>query len=97
MVKNNLRKIDIVKILSNKTGYSQSFSKKLVNDFTNSLILNIKRENLHLKNIGKFNKIYKKERIGRNPKTKEPFMIKSRFSISFIPSKRLLNTLNNLK
>ena len=54
----------------------------------------IKTNNLYLKNIGSFKLISKKERVGRNPKTKENFIISSRRSISFKVSKNLINILN---
>ena len=38
--------------------------------------------------------ISKNERIGRNPKTKEQFLIKKRKSISFISSKNLTKIIN---
>ena len=52
--------------------------------------------NFTLKNIGSFKKKDKKERIGRNPKTKEEFIIHSRKSISFTSSTKLLEKLNKL-
>ena len=39
----------------------------------------------------------KKERIGRNPSTKETFTISSRKSLSFIPAKRLSKIINQQK
>ena len=54
MFKKNLKKIDLAKRLSNKTGYSVNFSKKLINDLVEIIVLNIKKENLTLKNIGTF-------------------------------------------
>ena len=89
MVNNNLKKIDIIKNLSIKTGFPMSFSKRLINDLIHVLINNIKEGNLNLKNIGTFKIINKKERIGRNPKTKEKFIISSRNSLVFITSKNL--------
>ena len=38
--------------------------------------------------------IYKKERLGRNPKTGEDFIISKRYSISFKPSKNLTKSIN---
>ena len=38
--------------------------------------------------------MHKKERLGRNPKTREEFIISSRKSISFTISKKILNNLN---
>ena len=96
MFKKNLKKIDLAKRLSNKTGYSVNFSKKLINDLVEIIVLNIKKENLTLKNIGSFKKKNKNQRIGRNPKTKEEFIINSRKSISFTSSSKLLMKLNKL-
>ena len=94
MKKNNLTKIDIAKELSKKTGYSLELSKILINNLLIVLISSIKKNKLSLKNIGTFRLINKSERIGRNPITKENFVITSRKSISFISSKKLLRVVN---
>ena len=94
MKKNNLTKIDIAKELSKKTGYSLELSKILINSLLIVLISSIKKNKLNLKNIGTFKLINKSERIGRNPITKENFVINSRKSISFIASKKLLSVVN---
>tara|TARA_X000000950_G_scaffold168742_1_gene205955 strand:+ start:80 stop:373 length:294 start_codon:yes stop_codon:yes gene_type:complete len=85
----NLKKVDLINNLSIKTGFSSNLSKKLVNDLIEIIINNIKENNFNLKNIGTFKIIYKKERIGRNPKTKEEFLISSRKTLSFIASKKI--------
>ena len=87
---NNLKKIEIIKNLSNKIGFSQNISKKIVNDLIDIIIENIKNDNMNLKNIGNFKLIIKKERLGRNPKTKEEFTITPRKSVSFTASKNIL-------
>jgi nucleoid DNA-binding protein len=92
--KNNITKIDIAKELSKKTGYSLELSKILINNLLIVLISSIKKNKLNLKNIGTFRLINKSERIGRNPITKENFVITSRKSISFISSKKLLSVVN---
>ena len=94
MLKKEFKKIDLVKDLSLKTGYSQNYSKKIVDDLIDIFIQNIKSGNLNLKNIGSFNLINKKERVGRNPKTKEEFIITSRISLSFTTSKKIIDALN---
>ncbi len=96
MLKKDYKKIDLVKDLSLKTGYSQSFSKKIVEDLINIFIQNIKSGNLNLKNIGSFKLLTKKERVGRNPKTKEEFIITSRKSLSFTTSTKIIDTLNKI-
>ncbi len=94
MTKKNITKIEISKILSQRTGLSLLYSKKILNDLIQIIIKQVKNNNLILKNIGTFKIISKNERIGRNPKTKEEFLIKKRKSISFISSKNLSKIIN---
>ena len=94
MSKKKITKIIIAKNLSLKTGFSISFSKKLIDDLISSITESIKTEKLNLKNLGTFKIINKKERKGRNPKTKEQFVITARKTISFTPSKKILLKLN---
>ena len=96
MYKKNLKKENLIKNLSSQTGFSHSLSKKLVNDFIEIIISNIKIDDLSLQNFGSFRLISKKKRFGRNPKTREEFIISSRKSISFTVSKKILNNLNSL-
>jgi len=97
VINKNLTKIDISKNLSKKRGYSVNFSKKIVDDLITILITQLKEKNLIIKNLGTFKLISKNQRIGRNPKTKEKFIINKRKSVSFIASKNLLKTLNDLQ
>ena len=94
MRKKNLRKIDIVKNLSISTGYSFRLSNKLIDDLILILLENINKEKLNIKNLGTFRKIFKNKRIGRNPKTKEEFIISARNVISFNPSKTISKEIN---
>ena len=94
MFKINLTKIDLINKLSFITGYSKIFSEKLVNDLVEIIVQNIKSDNFRLKNVGTFKLLQKKERIGRNPKTKEEFLITSRKQISFTPSKKITENIN---
>ena len=91
---NNYKKEDLTKYIRNKIGFSNLYSKKIVEDLILIFTNTIKTNNLNLKNIGSFKLISKKERVGRNPKTKENFKISSRRSISFKVSKNLINILN---
>jgi integration host factor subunit alpha len=93
----NLTKNEIIKNLSIKTGFSVQLSKKIITNLLNILSLIIKNNALKLKGIGSFKLIKKKERIGRNPKTRKEYIISARNSVSFISSKKLLNLLNKNK
>ena len=96
MFKGTLKKIDIVKVLKIKTGYSFRFCEKIINDLLEIFINEIISGNLNLKNVGSFNLIHKKKRMGRNPRTKEEYLISSRKTINFKPSKKITNKLNNI-
>jgi|MDTC01.3.fsa_nt_gb integration host factor subunit alpha len=93
-VSKNLTKDDISINISKITGFSKSISKKIINDLLDILSKNIKHNHTILKNFGSFKIIKKKERFGRNPKTKENFLINSRNTIKFVVSGKLKNTLN---
>ena len=89
MHRKNLKNIDIVNNLRNSTGFASNLSKKLIDDLIEIIIQSIKSGHLNLKNIGTFKVINKNQRIGRNPKTNEEFIITSRNSLSYTPSKNI--------
>ncbi len=96
MNKKTFKKIDIVKEISNITGFPVNLIKKIVNDYLMMLTYKIKKDrDFLIKNFGSFKIIDKKERVGRNPKTKEEFIITARKSISFTASKKLLKNVNS--
>jgi integration host factor subunit alpha len=94
LIKKNLKKKDIVKNLSFKLGLSKNYTKNIIDNFIQILSENIKEENVNLKNLGSFTVKLKKERVGRNPKTKVEYLISSRKSINFTPSKKIYDKLN---
>ncbi len=89
MLNKNLNKKDLINNLSISTGLSKNLSKKIVSDLILIMINNLKEGGLILKNIGSFKIINKKQRLGRNPKTKEEFLISARRAVSFTPSKNI--------
>ena len=94
-MKNNIRREDISKDLHLKKGFSISLSKKIIDDFIEILILNLKVNSLLLKGVGSFKIIKKNERMGRNPKTGKKHIIKARKSVSFVPSRSLTQCIND--
>ena len=80
----------IAKQISNEFGiaYSSVYKKidKILEIWSNEII----HSNLSINNIGSFKIKKKNERIGRNPKTKEEHVIKSRKVISFKKSNKLI-------
>ncbi len=94
MIIKNLKKKDISLEISEKLGFSVLYSSKIVEDLIDSFKIQIINGNLYLKNLGSFTLKEKKERIGRNPRSKETFIIKKRKVIIFKPSKNLLKLIN---
>ena len=91
----NLTKKDLVNIIYMQLGFSKQVTESLLNDFLNTIILNIKNEEkLKLSKFGTFTIRKKKSRIGRNPKTKESKLISSRNVVLFKPSKEFREFIN---
>ncbi len=76
-------------------GFSKSISETLLEDIF-ELILNnlIDHKKLKIAKFGTFELRKKKERIGRNPKTKESKIISARNVILFKPSKEFKKFIN---
>ena len=89
----SLTKKDLAKNISNKLGLSQKDSLFFVQNFFKALTDN-KSKNININKFGTFS--YKKTpgRIGRNPKTLEKFLIKSRRRLTFKPSDKIKHTMN---
>ena len=66
----------------------QYLFQKLIEDLIIIIEKNLKAGNINLKNVGSFRLKNKKDRIGRNPKTNEKFLIKSRKSVALLRQER---------
>jgi len=76
-------------------GISKSDSLNFIDDIFGLISLELEKKNkVKIANFGAFNIREKKQRIGRNPKTKEDKVISSRTVITFKPSKILKNKIN---
>jgi len=94
LTSNNYTKNIFIEQLSKKTGFSKNLSKKLINDLLKIFTQNLIEGRLVIKNFGVFKIIQKKQRMGRNPKTKEEFIINARKSLTFSGSKKISDFLN---
>ena len=93
--KKNLTKEILAENINRQFGLTKSFSEKLINSLIFHLTNTVKTDKiLKIKNFGTFRILNKKERIGRNPKSKEKFIISKRSVIVFKTSKSLNNKLN---
>ena len=91
----NLTKKDLVNLVYMQLGFSKKISENLIEDFLSTIVSNIKEEKkLKLSKFGTFSIREKKQRVGRNPKTKETKMISSRDVVLFKPSKEFKEFVN---
>ena len=95
MTRINLTKKDIVNSIYMQIGFSKNISETLLEDIF-ELILNnlIDHKKLKIAKFGTFELRKKKQRIGRNPKTKESKIISARNVILFKPSKEFKKFIN---
>ena len=91
----NLTKKDLINQIYMQIGFSKQISESLIDDFLSLFIENlIKEKKIKLSKFGTFTIREKKERIGRNPRTKENKIIKARKVVLFKPSKEFKEFVN---
>ena len=77
-------------------GYSKNILDVILDDILNLIIDNLKKKKkVKISNFGSFEVRHKKQREGRNPKTKETKLISERYVVLFKPSKEFKNYINN--
>ena len=95
MLRKNIKRKDLIANVYFNIGFSKTISENIVYDIFNLFIDNIISNNvLKISNFGNFIKKNKKQRIGRNPRTKEIKVISSRNIIIFKPSNLLKKRIN---
>ena len=95
MFKKNFTRKDLSNKIYQNLGFSKNLSSKIVDDFFETLISGIIQSNkIKISSFGTFSVLNKKERIGRNPKTKMEAKIFSRKVVKFKPSLLLKEKLN---
>ena len=95
MLKKNFTRKNLYNKIYQNLGFSKNISSKIVDDFFKTLNLElIKSNKVKISSFGTFEIVNKKERIGRNPKTKLETMISSRKVVKFKPSIIIKEKLN---
>ena len=92
----NLTKKDITKSIYLQIGLSKKIIDLFLDDIIKIIITNIKtNRKVKIAKFGTFTVKNKRQRIGRNPKTKEEKNISERNVLTFKPSKELKAYINN--
>ena len=95
MLKKNFTRKDLSNKIFKNIGFSKSLSLKIIDDFFETIILELQKTNkIKISSFGTFKVVKKKERIGRNPKTKIEAKISPRTVVKFKPSTLFKNKLN---
>ena len=96
MVKKNFTRKDLSNKIYQNLGFSKNFSSTIIDNFFEILIQELLKSNkVKISSFGTFKVINKKERIGRNPKTKIEAKIVPRKVVKFKPSLLVKENLNN--
>ena len=94
----NLTKKDLVNLVYMQLGFSKQVSENLIEEFFSLISLNLKdQKKIKISKFGTFSLREKKQRIGRNPKTREEKKISKRNVILFKASKEFKELINKKK
>ena len=92
----NLTKKDLVNLVYMQIGFSKQISENIIDEFFSLIITNLQKEGkIKISKFGTFSIREKKQRIGRNPKTKEEKKISERKVVLFKPAKEFKEYLNS--
>ena len=87
-------KKDIIENIKSKAQISQDTSKELFEIFLYFVTKTPKTKIVKISNFGSFYFKNTPERLGRNPKTKEEFIISNRSKLFFKPSYKIRSIIN---
>ena len=92
----NLTRKDLVNLVYMQLGFSKQISENLIDELLRLIQINLKKEGkIKISKFGTFTIKKKRQRVGRNPKTKEEKIISSRNVITFKPSKEFKDYINS--
>ena len=89
-----INKKDICKAISKNTEISLSLSSDIFNNFIDIIKNNSNSQTIKLSNFGSFHRKKTTARMGRNPKTKENYIISERTKLNFKCSNKIKKILN---
>ena len=90
----SVTKKDIVRKVSEDLSINSKDSKKLFEKLLNIIKNEVYKHEVKISKFGTFYKKNTLQRVGRNPKTKESYIIYPALKISFKPSKKIKEGLN---
>ena len=90
-----MNKRELIYSIAEKTGYTQSAVRNVLNTFINTVFEEVKSENkVSIGGLGVFSPMFQKPRPVRNPQTMEPLMLAPRSTVKFRAADDLVRKLN---
>ena len=90
----SLKKSDIAKNISIDLGLSIVISKNFFDHFIGLVIKESKKKTVKISKFGSFQMKSTPQRVGRNPKTKEEYIITKREKLNFVTSNLIRSDIN---
>ena len=90
----SITKSDIANNIAFGTCISKKDSKKIITSLVSLIVINSNKNDLKLAKFGTFKRKITVERVGRNPKTGQEYIIKQRKKIRFYPSSKIKKFFN---
>ena len=95
MTRNNINKNDILQKIKKKNGFPISYLDKIFEHIFDIIKNGLLKDGIFkIAGFGTFKVLFKKQRLGMNPKTKIKYPINERKVVTFSPSKILKKKLN---
>ena len=95
MVKKNFTRKELSEKIYRNLGFSKNFSSIIIDDFFETITSElVKKNKIKISSFGTLKILNKRERSGRNPKTKDDAIISARKVVNFKPSMIFKNKLN---
>ena len=95
MVKKKFTRKELSEKIYQNLGFSKNFSSIIIDDFFETITSElVKKNKIKISSFGTLKILNKRERRGRNPKTKDDAIISARKVVNFKPSMIFKNKLN---
>ena len=90
-----MNKRDLVKVVAGSTGYTQKDVLTVVDELFNTIVSEVKNDEISLTGFGKFVVTKRAAREMRNPSTGEKVSVPAKNSIKFKPAKSFKDAVNS--
>lgn len=91
-----MTKAELIAQVAEETGLTKAASKEVLDSIVGQLVKILKKEGrFAMFGLGIFEVVKRKKRMARNPRTKEPAVVKAHKAVKFKAAKSLKETVNS--